>query len=1696
MMNMLEVSSLQVKYSQKMTFEFLMIVAGADVNVNVKKLDASVAKFDKVITQMIDGDSKNNVEKPPHESLNVSLKQLRTEWTVFRDELSTNKTLFTRDESAYGDAAKALANFDRQRLMKVVAELEPNITTKSNAVNAMYTGYAEAADSQKPPAVTVLLAQQRITLMKMCKQAGWIAVTRLGAFSGGIAATYKTQVLESIAEFDRYHEAIVRGDLLLGLTQLSNLCGLNVMMKVSEQYRNLRAILQTIMDSPTVTNVMLIQLSTVSASLDVELAAAATVMRTNSRNCPEAGVLTDVAWGNVIAETGKQRMLTEKLFRHYHTVVRGIDVEANQAGMVVAAEEALNSLRRLIEGAVSLGIPSPPTQEIVDILLLALTSVLEQAQLFALPYTDPRSAGVIDNAVHVMNYMDQASVLYIAGSLVAFPDSRGVVMEISMRQQTLLQKMSKQAMLVSIAGTGKYSFMTPRLDAFKADLLASINVFEKSHESLLVGRAAAVSAVVDGVAQLFPSRTFARTNDACMLDRMMNTKHKFGLFKEQVIKMQTLSDAEIEAQQKMTDSIMLAETVGFYSSGTAICTISVSTDEWQCGISEAGLASTLLRTAEKNFILKASGLSQGWLAATDQMLVDFRSAVDDDASVPGLEATIGGFKDGWFGMGSDDIERSLALQSDYITQNPNPEGLKHLLDRAPGPQEYHASHFANHNVYRELLLSRNYEDVFIIDSRGNIVYTVNKDADFAMNVVEGPMSTTGLAQLYRAAEANMDVVHDTAWTEYPPAGNIVTSFVGKAVKSSAGMLVGVIAIMLPSTAMPIDSAKELTQAIVDFDAVFQRLKFGRPDDNIPSPPTTAVADKLFALGNSWETFKKLLQVPDNQLDEFSVSNLLAAEPAFLQASEELREAYVDETYAANYEIHGEIISLAAEQQARIQNLCKDVVLMQMGSNTVSVESLTALMTAIDNAQNVLVNGNARRLANHDEIIIRPKGEVVPNNDRLVVKLLTDFASIWLTMKEMLANVVALEVADPRAALTSAFLRSLAEATELSRTTLSQAIDFYSGKTEIVVLEPIHILAPMPMTGSWAAGATMKVSSLLSQGLINTDQVLLKGFALYSEFFDDKCDTTASLQIVLREQASTDKYVGLGGAGCSEVCAGTSFVASSIRLPFLSYGCAAATLSDTTAYPGFTRMSTVSTGIIPRILRQINDHYWGLGHVSVVSGDPSKYRTQGDAMVEGLTAQQFSADYVYAFESEWEGVVSTVDGLRMNKRRALFIIGTENFFRKLICASIVVEANIGITWLSEDAARSDWWAKTNSIRDSHISWVKEDSNTEAVKEALKDFKQGWASMGLDDDERRTALQALYITEQKDQLETIEGDEFYHLTHAAEHNVYRKLLVERGYMELFLFDIAGNAIYTVFKNSDYATNFAPNKNGEWENSGLATAFLAARDAPAEVASSEWAPYGPSSGALASFLAKAIIVDGNPVGFFATSLPSDAMSIQNIDPFCTMEAIGYSFEGALNFAGLGEPIPENINKQIPCFKGQTASGFRTLLDQHLAQGYPLGDDATKVTDPYNEVKASAADAICVFAYTLAHLMSPQVGYTIDEIRVPTQELYDAFNHHIKTQVEFAGASGAVKFHANDRPGYTGVRQVKSGKSHLVGIVDDNGTADFAHGGGPSNASWKPAFPDELERVEDFPYFAFQMVIPILCICCPTLAACIRNF
>lgn len=90
------------------------------------------------------------------------------------------------------------------------------------------------------------------------------------------------------------------------------------------------------------------------------------------------------------------------------------------------------------------------------------------------------------------------------------------------------------------------------------------------------------------------------------------------------------------------------------------------------------------------------------------------------------------------------------FQKRYIADNSNASDQRHLLIN-PDVDVYDNLHADYHPYFTSLAEDYGYHDVLLIDAKGNVVYSVYKQADFATNLLSGAWAESGLARAYKAS---------------------------------------------------------------------------------------------------------------------------------------------------------------------------------------------------------------------------------------------------------------------------------------------------------------------------------------------------------------------------------------------------------------------------------------------------------------------------------------------------------------------------------------------------------------------------------------------------------------------------------------------------------------------------------------------------------------------------------------------------------------------------------------------------------------------------------------------------------------------------------------------------------------------------------------------------------------------------------
>jgi methyl-accepting chemotaxis protein len=123
-------------------------------------------------------------------------------------------------------------------------------------------------------------------------------------------------------------------------------------------------------------------------------------------------------------------------------------------------------------------------------------------------------------------------------------------------------------------------------------------------------------------------------------------------------------------------------------------------------------------------------------------------------------------------------DNAIFAQYLYIVDNPNGLDEKSkLMMNKNYDDEYSKQHTMVHRSYSELLEKFELEDIYLVNGDGDVVYSVNKNKDYATNLLSGPYKDSGLARAYKQSlKLAKGQVTFSDYAPYAPAYNQVSAF--------------------------------------------------------------------------------------------------------------------------------------------------------------------------------------------------------------------------------------------------------------------------------------------------------------------------------------------------------------------------------------------------------------------------------------------------------------------------------------------------------------------------------------------------------------------------------------------------------------------------------------------------------------------------------------------------------------------------------------------------------------------------------------------------------------------------------------------------------------------------------------------------------------------------------------------------------
>jgi hypothetical protein len=167
-----------------------------------------------------------------------------------------------------------------------------------------------------------------------------------------------------------------------------------------------------------------------------------------------------------------------------------------------------------------------------------------------------------------------------------------------------------------------------------------------------------------------------------------------------------------------------------------------------------------------------------------------------------------------------------------------------------------------------------------------------------------------------------------------------------------------------------------------------------------------------------------------------------------------------------------------------------------------------------------------------------------------------------------------------------------------------------------------------------------------------------------------------------------------------------------------------------------------------------------------------------------------------------------------------------------------------------------------------------------------------------------LQTAYIVDnpypvgEKDYLPSASGLNPYGRAHKKYHPFFKDFVKEFGFYDLFLIDLQGTIVYTVFKEVDLGTSLL---SGPYKNTNFADVFRKAAKTMTKrkVFFSDFEPYAPSYNAPAAFVASPVFMDDQKIGVIALQFPIDHINETMTDDY-SWKSVGLGNSGETYLVG----------------------------------------------------------------------------------------------------------------------------------------------------------------------------------------------------
>ena len=254
-----------------------------------------------------------------------------------------------------------------------------------------------------------------------------------------------------------------------------------------------------------------------------------------------------------------------------------------------------------------------------------------------------------------------------------------------------------------------------------------------------------------------------------------------------------------------------------------------------------GQIENYLKTLEKK--VSAYSVDAGVVSYMSKLATYYKSSKKDLVDVGDQKQNLTGFYAGqhteayqtWNGTSAPAADNymskldnvGIGLQNSFLALNDAPFGEKHNLIDPEDGTAYAGAHAESHSTLKNYFDKLEVLDMYLVDPEGNIVYSVQKNPDFATNLNTGPYQGSNLAEAYTASIKSEDSAFISVSDIKPYAGdfNKPSMFIASPIQDldeeDAFEILGVLVLKVDL---------EAVNSIMNSDASWEKVGMGKTGD--------------------------------------------------------------------------------------------------------------------------------------------------------------------------------------------------------------------------------------------------------------------------------------------------------------------------------------------------------------------------------------------------------------------------------------------------------------------------------------------------------------------------------------------------------------------------------------------------------------------------------------------------------------------------------------------------------------------------------------------------------------------------------------------------------------------------------------------------------------------------------------------------